>query len=42
MKQEYKHKDSFEYIEIFYKKERLHSSIGYYIPKEYKKTIRIS
>jgi len=30
-------KDIFEYIEIFYNRERLHSSIGYYTPEEYEK-----
>ncbi len=28
-------RDIFEYIEIFYKRERLHSSLGYYSPEEY-------
>lgn len=28
-------RDIFEYIEIFYNRERLHSSIGYYTPEEY-------
>jgi transposase InsO family protein len=30
-------RDIFEYIEIFYNRERLHSSIGYHSPKEYEK-----
>jgi len=29
--------DIFEYIEIFYNRERLHSSLGYYTPEEYEK-----
>ena len=32
----------FEYIEIFYNRERLHSSLGYYSPEEYEKMIRVS
>lgn len=28
-------RDIFEYIEVFYNRERLHSSLGYYIPEEY-------
>jgi len=28
-------RDIFEYIEIFYNRERLHSSLGYYSPEEY-------
>ena len=28
-------RDIFEYIEVFYNRERLHSSIGYYTPEEY-------
>ena len=30
-------RDIFEYIEIFYNRERLHSSIGYHSPEEYEK-----
>jgi len=30
-------RDIFEYIEIFYNRERLHSSLGYYSPEEYEK-----
>ena len=30
-------RDIFEYIEIFYNRERLHSSIGYNSPEEYEK-----
>ena len=30
-------RDIFEYIEIFYNRERLHSSIGYYSPEEYER-----
>ena len=32
-------RDIFEYIEIFYNRERLHSSLGYYIPEEYENLI---
>ena len=28
-------RDIFEYIEIFYNRERFHSSLGYYSPEEY-------
>ena len=35
-------KDIFKYIEIFYNRERLHSSLGYYSPEEYEKMIRVS
>ncbi len=35
-------RDIFEYIEIFYNRERLHSSLGYYSPEEYEKLIRVS
>ena len=28
-------RDIFEYIEIFYNRERLHSSLAYYTPEEY-------
>ena len=35
-------RDIFEYIEIFYNRERLHSSIGYCSPEEYEKLIRVS
>jgi len=35
-------RDIFEYIEIFYNRERLHSFIGYYSPEEYEKMIRVS
>ena len=35
-------RDIFEYIEIFYNRERLHSSIDYFSPDEYEKTIRVS
>ena len=35
-------RDIFEYIEIFYNRERMHSSLGYYSPEEYKKMIRVS
>jgi transposase InsO family protein len=31
--------DIFEYIEIFYNRERLHSSLGYYTPEEYEMLI---
>ena len=30
-------REIFEYIEIFYNRERLHSSLGYYSPEEYEK-----
>src|SRR5665648_259330 len=32
-------RDIFEYIEIFYNRERLHSSLGYYSPEEYAKIL---
>ena len=32
-------RDIFEYIEIFYNRERFHSSLGYYSPEEYEKLI---
>jgi len=32
-------RDIFEYIEIFYNRERLHSSLGYYSPEEYEQLI---
>jgi len=32
-------KDVFEYIEVFYNRERLHSSLGYYSPEEYERLI---
>jgi len=32
-------RDIFEYIEVFYNRERLHSSIGYYTPEEYEQLI---
>jgi len=35
-------RDIFEYIEIFYNRERLHSSIGYCSPEEYEKMIKVS
>jgi transposase InsO family protein len=35
-------RDIFEYIEIFYNRKRLHSSLGYYSPEEYEKLIRVS
>lgn len=35
-------RDIFEYIEIFYNRERLYSSIGYCNPEEYEKMIRVS
>ena len=28
-------RDIFEYIKVFYNRERLHSSLGYYSPEEY-------
>jgi len=35
-------RDIFEYIEIFYNRERLHSSIGYNSPEEYEKMIMVA
>jgi len=35
-------RDIFEYIEIFYNRERLRSSLGYYSPEEYEKIIRVA
>jgi len=35
-------RDIFEYIEIFYNRERLHSSLGYYSPEEYERITRVS
>ena len=35
-------RDIFEYIEIFYNRERLHSSLGYYSPEEYEKMLKVS
>ena len=35
-------RDIFEYIEIFYNRERLHSSLGYHSPEEYEKMIKVS
>ena len=35
-------RDIFLYIEIFYNRERLHSSLGYCSPEEYEKMIRES
>ena len=35
-------RDIFEYIEIFYNRERLHSSLGYYSPEEYEKLTKVS
>jgi len=32
-------RDIFQYIEIFYNRERLHSSLGYYSPEEYESLI---
>jgi len=32
-------RDIFEYIEIFYNRERLHSSLGYYTPEEYENSM---
>jgi len=32
-------RDIFEYIEVFYNRERLHSSIGYYTPEEYESLV---
>lgn len=34
-------RDIFEYIEIFYNRERLHSSLGYYSPEEYEELMLI-
>jgi len=35
-------RDIFEYIEIFYNRERLHSSIGYHSPEEYEKMTMVA
>ena len=35
-------RDIFEYIEIFYNRERLHSSIGYHSPEEYEKMAMVA
>ena len=35
-------RDIFEYIEIFYNRERLHSSIGYNSPEEYEKMTMVA
>ena len=35
-------RDIFENIEIFYNRERLHSSLGYNGPEEYEKMTRVS
>ena len=35
-------RDIFEYIEIFYNRERLHSTLGYCSPEEYEKIIKVS
>jgi len=35
-------RDIFGYTEIFYNRERLHFSLGYYSPEEYEKMIRVS
>jgi len=35
-------RDIFKYIEIFYNKERFHSSLGYYSPEEYEKLTKVS
>jgi len=35
-------RDIFEYIEIFYNRERLHSSISYCSPEEYEKMLKVS
>ena len=35
-------RDIFEFIEIFYNRERLHSFLWYYSPEEYEKMIRVS
>ena len=34
-------RDIFEYIEVFYNRERLHSALGYMAPLEYEKQITI-
>jgi transposase InsO family protein len=31
----------FEYIEVFYNRRRLHSTLGYLPPAEYEQTLRI-
>ena len=35
-------RDIFEYIKIFYNREKLHSSIGYHSPEEYEKITMIA
>ena len=35
-------RDIFEYVEIFYNRERLHSSIGYHSPEEYEKMTMVA
>jgi len=35
-------RDIFEYIEILYNRERLHSSIGYHSPEEYEKMTMVA
>jgi len=35
-------RDIFEYIEIFYNRERLHSSLGYNSPEEYEKMTMVA
>jgi transposase InsO family protein len=35
-------RDIFEYIKIFYNRERLHSSLGYNSPEEYEKMTKVS
>jgi len=35
-------RDIFEYIEIFYNRERLHSSFGYHSPEEYEKMTMVA
>ena len=35
-------REIFEYIEIFYNREKFHSSLGYWSPKEYEKMIKVS